>query len=780
MSSNRSALEKVCAETVKLEGAGNELVIDADTVGEEGTDKGSCTQVVFSAREECSGEPTHEPTHLSYFYFDNMALLSHQSDKNRTRNLSVLVNHSRPKHEATSLNLDDRSCSQFIDNDEEYDQMEEEEIQVEEKGSVQENDPLANQFLHIDIPATGLMDVSRVKKDLHHDRTHKKKGVIGGLQRAVSSVKISDRGRSFCQTRNSSTPSSSAQEHGLLQRHRESNAQKPSLERQGLLGVGRVLSMKKREGDRSVDSHSDTNAGLAHGIRDRPRNRAPEQQVKKERGGVSLHQVGRSLSSARRNASNSDENSNRDRKKLLECHTENIPVENKRTSLQRITRAISFSSKTWKKKDVPALKQRATSVSVTLRGEDLENPVPGMDNALREGSSKATVTTKGTDAVSASEFSKPESLRGRERNNRDTYNNSKVRGEARLKVKAVGRMFSFSKQHANISRTVLRSNEQVKQSCATRTQSAPPRAPRHPNNAVTHVHTGGRVTNWYYAEITSEQVKRSRQLQGQTHLTVPIIALSDYAGPGSRSRWHTDVFVLPHNAVRMECLDLYDILVSIAQSRRETEVSVDDMNKFEEWWVTACDLFKFYFEVERRILFPWVESADSEDWDVQIALKKMRGMKHKLQEHLTSIERVWNEKTFKTEGEMFALVYQAVNNFVPRLMNYFSDQEVLLPAIVKGFYKAEERVRVDREIAMLVTGEEARKNMSSANHRLVLLIRWMTSAKQVRAWTGRNLNSWARNMYPKWYSSFQSQHLSIVKSFRGRCNYTISDQFASK
>lgn len=874
MSSHQTTRKKLSAETdtVKAtqQGFGNEwkhFSSGTHSENEDGLHEASTHHEMVHSREECSPEPMH----LSHFYCDNATLLSQQPDRKGTKKLPESIGDSKPEHKAISLNLDDRNCSQFIDNDDEYDEMEEEDMQVkEEKGELTEGDRFANQFLHVDIPATGLKDVSRVKKDTSHDRIHKKKSIMGGLQRAVSSVKISDRRRSLCQTQTASASSSTVhvssesrgrsglrravslhkakfsefpsgmkqkgvkpspcskqgineantslesasvtgsalplpaecpvtggssvltavdgtsqnpelsvksairvsepQEHGLLQRHRESNAQKPSYQRQSLRSVGRILSKKKQVGDYLEDPETGESVGLASGMKDRPRTiRTPVHQVKKGRGRISLHQVGRSLSLTRRKASIFDENNSRGGVKLVERDTEYSSTEGKRSSLQRISRVMSFSNKTWNKKDAPELKKRFISGSSKGKVEETNHYVHGMSDALQEVSFKFTNDSNMKDAVSTSTFLEASSLQEREKITRET-NTSNLRGEARVKVKAVGRMFSFSRHGASRSRTVLRADEQGEQSRFVRAQSAPPRSPRQGRDPENRKNGFGTAGKFYYAEITSERVKRSGQLQGQTHITVPIIVMSDYTGPGSRSRWHTDVFVLPHNAVRMECLDLYDILVSMAQSRRDADVSVNDINNLEEWWNTANDLFNFYFEIERRVLFPWVESADSQDWDVQTALEKMRSMKHKLQEHLAGIERVWNEKTFKTEGEMFALVYKAVDNFVPRLMNYFSDQEVLLPAIVQSSYNSDERLRIDREVAKLLVGEEARKNIGAANHRLVLLIRWMTNAKQVRAWTGRNLNNWARNMYPKWYNLFESQHLRIVKAFRGRCN----------
>ena len=195
-----------------------------------------------------------------------------------------------------------------------------------------------------------------------------------------------------------------------------------------------------------------------------------------------------------------------------------------------------------------------------------------------------------------------------------------------------------------------------------------------------------------FSEITSVAILESGVLGGGVkHIRVPQIVLAEYSQPLSRDKWFTDVFTLAHNAVRRECIDLYDMLGALGRcDGSHHDVNDEDINVLQRWWVVAHSLMQCYFKMEGEILLPWVDSAGSKEWEVQMALKKMRSLKDKLETLLGKVDRVWNEKTFKSAGEMFAMFYKTIDDFIPRLINYFADQEMLLPAIVGEFYKKEQ------------------------------------------------------------------------------------------
>ncbi len=142
-------------------------------------------------------------------------------------------------------------------------------------------------------------------------------------------------------------------------------------------------------------------------------------------------------------------------------------------------------------------------------------------------------------------------------------------------------------------------------------------------------------------------------------------------------------------------------------------------------------------------------------------------MKEKLKDQLDKVEVAWAGRNERSPEETFVLVYKAVDAFAPKLMNYFADQEILLPAIVKGFYKIEDRLKMDKNmVAMFANGGE--KGRDDVKHHVVLLARWITNPRQKRAWISKNLNASGRSMFPKWQELFESEHHRIVKTFCSR------------
>lgn len=269
----------------------------------------------------------------------------------------------------------------------------------------------------------------------------------------------------------------------------------------------------------------------------------------------------------------------------------------------------------------------------------------------------------------------------------------------------------------------------------------------------------GRANKFFFSEVKSKKIGECGVLQDGARLRIPVLTLAEYSG--SRHRWFVDPFTLPHNAVRKECMDLYDVIIAIANLCGPVDVTMDDMADFFDFWNVARAFFVCYFEAERKVLFPWVDAVENIGEDVRTALRNMRGMKESLRSLLTRVDDAWKMRHDINPACTFSNVYIAIDAFVPKLMNYLADQEILLPAVVKAHYAPECRVKIDRElVAAFLPG--------GAEHNIVLLVRWMDNAKLVRAWAAKNLASADRNSLPKWFDAFEHEHHRIVKMLRNR------------
>jgi hypothetical protein len=335
----------------------------------------------------------------------------------------------------------------------------------------------------------------------------------------------------------------------------------------------------------------------------------------------------------------------------------------------------------------------------------------------------------------------------------------------RMGIKTTGRLLSFSRKPAKPTATALTNATALP-------EPTPVVSPGAQSNVMAQARSprlDGRASRFFFSEINSEAIKKCGALSNDSHIRVPVLVMAEYSGPVSKTKWFIDAFTLPHNAVRRECIDLYDILMALARCRGNLDITRDDMRDFHSWWIVAYRFFRTYFEMERNVLFPWVDGAGSKDWELQMALNKMRSMKDGLQEQLEAINDSWKHLESKAPGELFGLVFKGVDSFCPRLMNYFADQELLLPAIVKGVYTIEDRLSMDKDMLEAFMDEPlSRKNKDLAHHNLVLLIRWIPNPRQLRAWISKNLNSTGRTACSKWQAMYEADHARIVKMFRNR------------
>lgn len=748
------------------------------------------------------------PMPMAKFYYDSVKVPAADADSPVKSNPSGSVQSNVPAPatvgqssrgdespaENSAIELKKPDGNIIVDDDEQYDESEEEEAGNEE-------DPFKNQFMRIEIPAARLKDVSRVKKDSDHDKPIKRKTIGAGLVRAISTVKLGDTNRTNRPTAGPSANPSARQRAGVgqlgrilslsrdksakvsnervlstsegtapvfLERTRESEPAKPA-KRQGLAAVGRMMSLSKQKGPglsntpvaRGVDSHASSTetSSCSHIGADRPRASTASSNTlpSKSNARASLSQVGRLLSRSKKKPVTVEQPEQVGKEVPVPSMDRERPKNEKpshggtRMGLAKIGRAFSF--------------KRSNPPTPVLSGsKDQKDTQTTQISPL----STSTISTADLDSPTAEQ---EVSTHDRERSHSSRGANSK-KSSSRMKVKAAGRMLSFSRMVGAESRgrSLLGRDVQEALEKPGRSQSVPPHAADEDGKKKKSPKEEGRGDKFTYSEVCSERVLHSGVLGSETHIRIPLITLEAYSGPVSKSKWYKDCFTLPHNAVRRECADLYNILMCMSRYAKERDISEDDLNGLEKWWKTGFAFFNCYFQMEKDVVFPWVDSAVTQNWEVQMVLKKMRNMQEKLQEQARKVDRIWDEKTFKTEGELFALVYLAVDEFVPRLMNYFADQEVLLPAIVKDFYKLDDRLKMDKDmVACFLGATSSRKNIECAHHNIILLIRWMSNPRQLRDWILKNLNNAARGAYSTWYDLFEEEHLKIMRLLCDRC-----------
>jgi hypothetical protein len=653
------------------------------------------------------------------------------------------------------------------------------------------------QFMRIQVPAAPLKDVDRVQKDTIPDPTRKASSrgrALGDIVRALSSVKIGiDSGKKrelpSDNMNGDRSPAAerlpvSAKEKAAIARAAagKSKSSAGSQSRQAISSVGRMLSFtteKKLEQHLPRSSSTCGSASLSTysgdpltKTRDRQRSQVPQSEIKAQPKRQNLTSVGKlsSLSNTKESSSTTPLQSistspasqargsmgasagRMDSQERSRAAMEGPSVGSTRAGIAhvKLCRLMSFSRK-----------RHLQSTTIPQQPEpDTQHirQLKVLDQLSETSIGSRTRESRETEVMSG------------ERNRLSPGSDAVRKDGSRMGLKAASRLLSFSRRPAsNPSTNPKVTSSTASASSASNNSSNPQITP-----LIASPRLDGRANKFFFSEINSESVKSCDILHDETHIRIPVLVMAEYSGPVSKNKWFIDAFTLPHNAVRRECMDLYEILMALARCRGETDITRDDMADFYMWWTIAEQFFKCYFDMERTVLFRWIDEAGAKDWELQMALGKMRSMKDGLQQQLQDISNVWRQRDSFSAAALFAMVYKATDTFCPRLMNYFADQELLLPTIVKSFYRIEDRLVMDKDMLGSFMGEPlSRRNKDLAHHNLILLVRWIANPRQLRAWIAKNLNSIGRTQYSKWHAMYEAEHISIVKTFRNRSKFNM-------
>lgn len=764
------------------------------------------------------------PIPAGRFYYDHVDSQPDEEEDRKSNQPGDTVRANKPAALAVTQSLaasesGEAACAQDDDTTESsYEDETEEEYE--------END----QFMRISAAPSKLQDPSRVKKDLDHDKPHKKtsRSTTGGLSafsRGASSSNA-DRKHHGSNSASGSSTTHADSGHGKDRasgttrapghdRHGSSKSgSKPGGARPGVAAVGRVFSLTKEKrnstsavsgsGASSTRSSAPTDAASSEHTGDRQRSNQGSPSTHKTAKRSSLAAVGRLLSLSGRDSqqqatpskhtdasedgpkssNDADTHDGSDRPRA----TPNAAPT--RAGLAQIGRIMSMPKRktTESPGDAAGADDGEDGQNQFTFGERERRETEG--NALSPGprmgikqagrmmsmSKKAPgmvsseASPRARDAANASTFGNAaNSAKAGDRDRTGDMTPANIRKEqSRKGLRAAGRLLSFSRK-ADAPAAPASTGAAAQKPAGAKTPTADPTSRGLVISSPKSPKLDGRANKFFFSEINSASIKASPLLNNEAHIRVPVLAMAEYSGPVSKTKWYIDAFTLPHNAVRRVCIDVYDILMALARCGGDADITRDDMKEFHTWWVVADGFLKCYFEMERKVLFPWVDGAGSKDWEFQMALRKMRGMKDTLHEQLEDINATWQDMETTSPGEQFAKVYRAVDIFCPRMMNYFADQELLLPAIVKSYYRLEDRLMMDKDMLLAFLGEPLnRKNKDAAHHNVVLLVRWIANPRQLRAWVAKNLNSTGRASYNKWHSLYEAELGHILKGFRNR------------
>ncbi|GAB0498005.1 hypothetical protein MMPV_009344 [Pyropia vietnamensis] len=277
-----------------------------------------------------------------------------------------------------------------------------------------------------------------------------------------------------------------------------------------------------------------------------------------------------------------------------------------------------------------------------------------------------------------------------------------------------------------------------------------------------------------WAELNTSEVKKAAHLD--VAVRAPVLIPAPYSGPASKSNWHVNFLTMPHNALRREMSDLYELLLAMVDFGAGLRKA--DFRDLRTWWHVFSRFLHDWLDIERRLLFPWVNATGVHDWELQSTLRELRATKEFLDMKLEELAIYLDGFESLPPTEMFSLLYKSVDALAPRLMGYFNTQERVFPAAIRATYVADDAVRLEKEMVdALLNGSSGGSAAASASKAsssgsgadsLCALSRGVTDPKHLKVWVQRNLSATSRLSYNKWVKHFNETHRGVVRNFRER------------
>lgn len=245
----------------------------------------------------------------------------------------------------------------------------------------------------------------------------------------------------------------------------------------------------------------------------------------------------------------------------------------------------------------------------------------------------------------------------------------------------------------------------------------------------------------------------------------PNFALAEFGG---RDTWSSDVFVLPHNAIRWEIMDLYTIISSI--QRRWSSLKMIDVWELSEYWEVFEVFVAQYFEIEDQIVFPFMLNVASESGELKRYHKVVKYNRDRLENMLHDVGATLEKFNTNAAGDVMPKIYLQLFEYLPKLLDYMEQQEKVLPEVFAAFCEPEDRALLNRAAANFI--------VRAANGRdgIAILTRWIEDSMVLQIWKNENLSARAQSSHKRWISGLEASHVDVARRFQRRMRSLPKDE----
>lgn len=254
----------------------------------------------------------------------------------------------------------------------------------------------------------------------------------------------------------------------------------------------------------------------------------------------------------------------------------------------------------------------------------------------------------------------------------------------------------------------------------------------------------------------------------------PVLCLSDYGNDGD---YASDIWVLLHNTVRRELLDLYEMINCMRQLKLLLNIS--DVYNFRRWWRFFSVVWDGYVMHNNVCLQPIVKQICLANWEDAWMRKELRKLNEDsdwLSLKMVEVSSYIEEFEKFEPGKVLRLFMQTMDDLTCRILSHFSEREKLLPPLVRKYFGKQIKTAVEGQLVSRFRKSEHFGEL------LVCVLRTIDTSQGMRSptngvvqrnkWIEEHLN-WIERMRMSYYvHKFNANHGSIVNEFKERrCFY---------
>lgn len=262
-----------------------------------------------------------------------------------------------------------------------------------------------------------------------------------------------------------------------------------------------------------------------------------------------------------------------------------------------------------------------------------------------------------------------------------------------------------------------------------------------------------------------EAAEFSEFVEGQGSATqIPALCMRDY-GTGSHAQ---DLWVLPHNALRREVFDLYDIFETI--KKRYLLLTWGDIYALRRWWRMFAFFWRLYSMAQDQLLRPLVKNAlllSGKQEKPGRTFKQLADTKDWISFKFEEVNSYMEEFEDLPSGRGLVLLCRATGELGVRLAGYFSGQEDLYPSLIETSQtelsgEESENITLTTELQLL----ELIRSSPYPEESIVFLIRWMKVGPARKSWLVSHLFWGERSALSRMYKRFALSHGNVVDRFK--------------